>query len=394
MTRRLLVWLWLLVIFQIVRHESSTNELSAADPALVSGRTSTQALFVSNDGTYRRYRIPSLVTTGSDTLLAICEGRAGGGGLTGDVDLVLRRSRDGGATWSPLQVIADLAEDTLGNPCPVVDRSTGTVWLSFTRSPGKFTETQIVTGESSGPTTVWVTHSDDDGVTWSPPRDISATTREKDWGWYGTGPGRGIELRNGRLLIPSYHTERDADSGEAQYRSHVIFSDDHGQTWQRGDTVGWHTAECQAIERRDGAVVLNMRGTNRQGFRTIAISRNGGRTWSVPQLDHTLTEPACQASLLSVTETTHTDVSPRWLFCNPPGDTRRNLTLRISRDEGQSWPVQRLIDAGPTEYSCLTLLPGGDVGLLYELSRPGVLYRPELHFIRIPLADLLKPDHS
>lgn len=356
-------------------------------------RTIPRALFVSNDGTFKRYRIPSLIVTKKGTLLAICEGRVDGGGLTGNIDLVLRRSLDAGLAWQPLQKIADLGDDTLGNPCPVVDRETGTIWLPFTRSPGKFSETQIVAGQSSGPTTVWVIRSDDDGVTWSEPRDISATTRQEKWGWYGTGPGIGIQLANGRLLIPSYHTE----PGSGMYRSHAIFSDDHGETWKLGETVGEHTAECQAIERRDGAVVLNMRGTNKQFFRSTAISRDGGQSWSEPQLDQKLPEPACQGSLLAVNQDKDGRVGnpSYWLFCNPPGATRRNLTLRVSRDEGQSWPIAKLIDAGPTEYSCLAWLPDGQIGLLYELSRAGQTYRPELHFARVPaswLTDSASPE--
>lgn len=359
------------------------RELAAVprDTSMSAART-TQALFVSNDGSFKRYRIPSLLVTKKGTLLAICEGRVDGGGLTGNIDLVLRRSVDAGRTWQPLQTIVDLGNDTLGNPCPVVDRETGTIWLPFTRSPGQFTESQIVAGQSSGPTTVWVIRSDDDGATWSEPRDISATARQEKWGWYGTGPGIGIQLANGRLLIPSYHTE----PGLGIYRSHAIFSDDHGATWKLGETVGEHTAECQAIERRDGAVVLNMRGTNKQGFRSVAISRDGGQTWSEPQLDRNLPEPACQASLLTLPPQ---DNQNRWLFCNPPGSTRRNLTLRLSRDEGQSWPIAKPIDVGPTEYSSLAWLPDSQIGLLYELSRAGQSYRPELHFARIPTSWLM-----
>lgn len=367
--------------FAVLKRELAI--VTSNEQALSSAR-STQALFVSNDGRFKRYRIPSLLVTKSGTLLAICEGRVDGGGLTGNIDLVLRRSLDAGLSWQPVQRIADLDDDTLGNPCPVVDRQTGTIWLPFTRSPGRFNEAQIVGGQSTEPTTVWVTHSDDDGVTWSDPQDISAYTRRPEWGWYGTGPGIGIQLVNGRLLIPSYHTE----PGSGMYRSHVIFSDDHGKTWKLGTTVGEHTAECQAIERRDGAVVLNMRGTNKQFFRSVAISRDGGESWSEPMLDRNLPEPACQAALLGQPMP---DATPSWLFCNPPGSTRRNLTLRLSRDEGQSWPIAKLIDAGPTEYSSLVLLPEGQIGLLYELSRSGQPYRPELHFTRIPTSWLTDP---
>lgn len=344
--------------------------------SLTAAELPTQPLFVSGAG-YARYRIPALLVTAKGTVLAFAEGRVGGGGLVGDIDLVLRRSTNHGRTWLPEQKIADLAADTLGNPCPVLDRATGTIWLPFTRSPGKFTEQQIVAGESPAPTTVWLTHSTDDGRTWSAPRDLSATGRRPEWRWYGTGPGIGIQLASGRLLIPSYHTEPDQ-----KYRSHALFSDDHGATWQLGATVGEHTAECQAAERRDGTVVLNMRGTNKQFRRTLAESQDGGRTWSAPVLEPQLPEPACQAALLALGPPPDT----LWLFSNPPGTTRRALTLRLSRDEGRTWPVARVFDPGPAEYSSLARLGDGEVGLLYELSRTGQPYRPELHFAKFPLS--------
>ncbi|QDU29801.1 Sialidase precursor [Anatilimnocola aggregata] len=345
----------------------------------------TEPLFVSGEGGYGRYRIPALIATKQGTLLAFCEGRVKATGLIGDIDLVLRRSTDGGKTWLPMQKIADASEDTLGNPCPVVDQKTGTIWLPFTRSPGPFSEQQIVDSQSSGPTTVWIIKSDDEGATWSEPRDISATTREPSWTWYGTGPGIGIQLASGRLFIPSYHTERDSK----MYRCHAIFSDDGGRTWQKGETVGEHTAECQAAQRSDGTVVLNMRGTNKQGFRTLATSRDAGETWSKPEIDRTLTEPACQAALIVMNE----PVTDRrlWLFSNPPGTTRHNLTLRASKDEGKTWPVAKVFDPGATEYSSLVSLPGGNLGLLYELSRKGEKYRPQLHFANIPLTWIQAP---
>jgi sialidase-1 len=332
----------------------------------------TQPLFVSGEG-YKRYRIPALIVTAKGTVLAFAEGRVGGGGLVGDIDLVLRRSTNGGKTWLAEQRVADLGEDTLGNPCPVVDRDTGTIWLPFTRSPGKSTEKQIVAGESPAPTTVWLTHSTDDGLTWSAPRDLSATGRRPEWRWYGTGPGIGIQLVTGRLLIPSYHTEPSQ-----MYRSHALYSDDHGATWQL------------AAERRDGTVVLNMRGTNKQFARTLAESKDGGRTWSAPILEKQLPEPACEAALLALRppllkpgQASPLDAS--WLFSNPPGATRRALTIRLSRDEGRTWAASRVFDPGAAEYSCLTRLAEGEIGLLYELSRAGQPYRPELHFAKFPL---------
>jgi len=132
-------------------------------------------------------------------------------------------------------------------------------------------------------------------------------------------------------------------------------------------------------------VVLNMRGTNKQFVRTLAESKDGGRTWSAPWLEKQLPEPACEAALLALRPPLAKagQASPQdslWLFSNPPGATRRALTLRLSRDEGRTWPASRVLDPGAAEYSCLTRLPNGEIGLLYELSRAGQSYRPELHF--------------
>ena len=172
---------------------------SAAEPV------QHERIFHSKHDGFPRFRIPSLVVTNAGVALSICEGRVDGGGLQGNVDLVLRRSTDNGESWSPISLIANAVGDTLGNPCTVVDRVTGHVWVAFTRSPGNFTEAQITRGESEGSTRVFVTRSEDDGRSWSKPRDITTTTKKKGWTWYGTGPGVGIQLIDGRLFIPSYH---------------------------------------------------------------------------------------------------------------------------------------------------------------------------------------------
>lgn len=211
--------------------------------AVVAAEPERVDLFTSGEGGYGRYRIPALTVTDERTVLAVCEGRRKAGGLTGDIDIVLRRSLDGGATWLPMQVVADHGTDTLGNPCLVQDRTTKTLWLLFTKSPGAFTEEQIVAGEPPTSTTVWVTTSTDDGATWSAAREITATTKRDDWRWYGTGPGHGLQLASGRLLIPCYHSV----AGTKVYRSHSVFSDDHGATWRLGGVAGDHTTEPQAL---------------------------------------------------------------------------------------------------------------------------------------------------
>ncbi len=318
-------------------------------------------VFVAGEGGYHTYRIPALAVTPAGTVLAFCEGRKGGRGDAGDIDLLLKRSEDQGATWSDTQIIWDDATNTCGNPAPVVDRTTGTVFLLMTRNLGTDREKDIIAGTSADTRRVFVTSSRDDGRTWDTPREITAEVKRPDWTWYATGPGAGIQLEQGahagRLLIPCDHIERDTN----HYYSHAIYSDDHGATWQLGGRTPAHQVnECQAVELRDGRVLLNMRNYERaRHFRQIAYSSDGGETWTGQQFDESLPEPICQASIRRVGNAI--------LFANPsdPG-ARVNLTVQISRDEAHSWQRLVVLHAGPSAYSDLAELADGRAACLYE----------------------------
>lgn len=349
--------------------------IDAADPAPV-------RLFESGRDGYPRYRIPVLVVTPNGTILAICEGRKGGRGLTGDIDLVARGSMDGGKTWSPLRVIADDEGHTLGNPCAVVDKSTRTVWLAFTRSKGSDTEEGIVAGTSDERTRVLVTSSTDDGATWSKPVDVTTTTKRPDWTWYGTGPGSGIQMKSGRLVVPSYHAQEKT----GVYRSHMVFSDDHGRTWRHGDPVGDHCSECHVVERRDGQLELNSRTTEGPERRTVSRSADGGATWSRATKDESLYDPHCEACLIALPDAA--DKSPQWLFTHPAGPGRRNLTARLSRDEGRTWPIARRLREGDSQYTSLAVLPDGSVGCFYDYWENG---NYQLSFVRFETSWLTDP---
>jgi len=318
-------------------------------------------LFHSGKEGYARYRIPALLAAPDGSLLAFCEGRKDGGGLNGDIDLILKRSADSGRTWGPIERIMDDGDNTLGNPCPVIDRSNGTLWLAYTRSLGSDVENEIVKGTSRERTRVLITHSKNSGRTWSKPIDLTARLRRENWAWYGTGPGIGIQLKDGRLVIPAYHSV--LPSGD--YESHLIYSDDHGKTWKLGGTVGGNSSECQVAQRRDGTLYLNARTLRRTQYRTIATSRDRGASWSRPQFDKALFDPPCQAALLVLPG----QKRPLWLFSHPAGPKRRNLTVRVSFDEGLTWPRSRLLVAGDAQYSSLALLPDGRLGCLFESWR-------------------------
>jgi sialidase-1 len=321
-------------------------------------------VFVSGRDGYHTFRIPAVVVTLKGTLLAFCEGRKHSRSDTGDIDVVLRRSFDGGKTWRPLQVVADAGPDTIGNPCPVVDRRTGTIWLPLTKNLGGEGEQVIRAGTSKGGRTVSLTRSTDDGATWSKPVEITASVRRPDWTWYATGPGCGIQLKSGRLVIPCNHSVK----GSRARHSHVIYSDDGGRTWQIGGVLGEHTNECQVVERADGSLLLNMRSHHGKHRRAVATSQDGGLTWSKVRLDGALVEPVCQASLVRYT-LARDGGKDRLLFVNPASTKRERLTVRLSYDEGKTWPAAKVLYAGPSAYSALAVLPGGTVGCLYERGR-------------------------
>lgn len=358
--------------------------LAAAASAQDAADVSRRDVFTSGADGYHTFRIPSIVLAPNGDLLAFAEGRVNGRGDSGDIDLVMRRSRDGGRTWSDLEVVWDDGAETCGNPCPVVDRETGAILLLMTRNLGRDREPAIIAQESEGTRTVHVTRSTDSGATWSEPEDITAAAKRPDWTWYATGPGAGIQLERGehagRLVIPCDHIE----AGTRHYYSHVIFSDDHGATWQLGGSSPRHRVnECEVVERADGSLLLNMRNYDRaQKRRQVCVSADGGRTFADQRHDEALIEPICQASLRRI----------RWpggdgepgivAFSNPAhGEKRENMTLRLSTDDGATWPWSRVLHAGPSAYSCLVALAGGDIGCLFEADG----YR-RIELVRVPAA--------
>jgi len=337
----------------------------------------SRLLFDSGKEGYPRYRIPSLIVTPKGALLAICEGRNDGGGLTGDIDIVCKRSTDQGATWSDLSRIADAGKDTLGNPCAVVDRDKGVIWLALSCSAGGDLEKDIVRGRTQTRTRVLLCHSRDDGKTWSDLRDITASTKLPEWTWFGAGPGTGVQLADGRLMIPCYH----ADERDRIYRSHVIFSDDHGKTWSASEPAGAYCGECYVVPRRNGEIYLNARTNQGLNRRTVAISKDRGATWSATY-DENLYDPHCQGCVIAIPSPENT--RPIWLFSNPAGPGRHDLTLRVSFDEGKTWPKRQRIASGDGQYTSLAVLPNGRIACLYDAWRDGD-YR--LYFTQFALED-------
>ncbi len=321
-------------------------------------------LFQSGTEGYHTFRIPALVVSQPGTLLAFAEGRKEGRGDAGPIDLVLKRSLDNGASWQPLQIVVTEPGMTCGNPCPVLDRTTGTIWLPFCKNLADGDENLITQGKA--PRTVWITHSTDDGKSWAEPREITDTVKEPAWTWYATGPTHGIQLQSGRLLIPCDHmVGKYFDRARDPYHSHVIYSDDHGETWQIGGIVQIGTNECAVVELANGAVYINCRNYVGEKRRAIAWSHDQGETFTGFRWDEALVEPICQASLVRLPNEL-AGAPDHVLFANPASSTRERLTVRLSSDGCHSWPHAKLLHAGPAAYSDLALLPDGTICCLYE----------------------------
>lgn len=335
-------------------------------------------VFVPKTDGFTSIRIPSVVVTTSGTVLAFAEGRAA------DADqaknkLLLKRSTDGGATWGKVAVIAGDGDRALNNPCAVVERRSGQVLLVYQSYPAGVSERsgQIRPGyEGDRVVRNWLVTSGDDGVTWTKPRDITRETkREQGVTTVAGGPGIGIQLRHGkhagRILFPFN------EGPFGLWNIYAVYSDDAGRTWKMGAAApgalvdagpGKKTStvnEAQFVELSDGSVRFNVRRWAGKAVRKTSLSEDGGATWSKVEDVPELGDPGCMGSVLRFTDPADGGKS-RILYSGPQGTKRANGTVFLSYDEGKTWPVKRVLCEEGFAYSCLTALPDGTVGCLYE----------------------------
>lgn len=313
------------------------------------------------------YRIPALAVTPAGTLLAICDARRDDSSdLPGNIDIVLRRSVDGGATWSPQVVIEDLPPDHgAGDPSLLVDQTTGRAFCFYAYGPPGigFFSSQAGTNDTTDPNTLHahVIWSDDEGLTWSSARDLNPEIKDPAWRGIFASSGVGIQLRGGRLLQP--YAVREA-SGATTSRN--AYSDDHGATWQMGEPAGIDTNESKLVELNFGIVMQNLRH-NSVAARFLSLSFDGGHSFGTMFEDPTLIDPRVNAGLAVLRSRGAGDPDDLLAFTNPWSSSgRQNLEVRFSPDEGTTWPISRLIHPGPAAYSTLLRLPSGMIGLFYE----------------------------
>lgn len=350
-----------------------------------------QDLFEARTHGYKTCRIPGLAVTRNNVVLATGEARPGGGGDYDYNDVLMRRSTDGGRTFEPFVKLVDHKDYGAGpvsNFVMIPDRETGRVHAVFCHDYAR----------------VFYTYSDDDGVGFSDPVEITEVFEpfrdEYPWRVCATGPGHGLQLRNGRLIVPVWLSDSSAGDMGRKHRGHrpsdvtLIYSDDHGASWQRGEFVARNGTEIEgttlvypsetvAVELEDGGVLFNMRSESKNNRRLVAVSPDGATDWQIRGFDPVVNEPVCMASLIR--HSWPTDGEPgRIIFANP--DTldkemrrvidpnpekkahcdRKNLTVRLSEDDCQSWSHSRVLEPGPAGYSDLAVLPDGTILCLYE----------------------------
>ena len=335
-------------------------------------------VFVAGKDTYKSIRIPSVVVAKNGTVLAFAEGRTAKTDQA-ENDIILKRSMDGGKTWSRLQVIHEDGANSLNNPTAVVEQQSGRVFLMYQRIPAHLKERSAQTETGHQGTNIYrnlLVWSDDHGTTWTKPLDVTRTTkRSTNATTIASGPGIGIQLTRGpyrgRLIIPfnegPYH----------QWNNFAVFSEDRGATWQFGENVpgafvqdeklGQRSQinEVQMVELSDGSLRLNSRQFGGEKVRKTSISKNGGATWSRVEDAPELRDPSCNASILRYSFD-DANGRGRLLYSGPDSTKRDTGTIYLSLDDGATWPAKRVLWPGSFAYSVLTRLPDGTVGCLFE----------------------------
>lgn len=364
------------------------------------GRTEVRRMGVgvryAGDDGVAAYRIPGLATTRKGTLLGVYDVRRNNSAdLQEAIDIGVSRSTDGGRTWEPMRIAMTFAgerglppaQSGIGDPSILVDHVTGSVWIVAAHTSGMGNGrawTNSMPGMSEEYTAqLMMVRSNDDGATWSAPVNITPQVKDASWHFLLQGPGRGITMRDGTLVFPIQFI----DSVRMPHAG-IMYSRDHGTTWQISAPARPNTTEAQVAEVTDGVLMLNMRD-NRGGSRAVSVTNDMGRTWSEhPSNRRALREPVCMASLLHVGADENILGRDLLLFSNPDTTNGRNhITIKASTDGGLTWPAEYALLLDEEEgwgYSCLTLIDHETVGILYESSVA------HMTFQSVKLKDLIK----
>lgn len=348
------------------------------------------------------YRIPGMATTNKGTLIAVYDNRYNNcKDLQEDINVGMSRSTDGGQTWEPMKVIMDLKTwgglpeelNGIGDPAVLVDKNTGTIWVAALWLHGRSKQEMAWWASKPGMTEqetgqLMLVKSEDDGLTWSEPINITPQTKDPKWYLFFNGPGTGITLRDGKIIFAAQYK----DENQVPH-STLIYSEDNGQTWHCGTGAKSHTTEAQVVELENGDLMLNMRDDrNRHKYhlsdefhgRSVAITKDFGKTWTEhPTSRKDLTEPNCMASIISYKAKS----GKQYLFFSNPNDAvhRIKTTIKASDDDGETWdklPQVLLYNYGSFGYSCMSVIDDKYIGILYEGAG-------DLYFQKIAISEFI-----
>lgn len=347
------------------------------------------ALRKPKDENVHTYRIPGIVTTNKGTLISVYDIRYDhSGDLPANIDVGMSRSTDGGKTWDAMKTIMNMGRadenSGVGDPSVLFDPVTKTIWVSALWSKGN----RSIAGSGPGLTPeetgqFVVTSSTDDGLTWSKPYSITSQVKNPEWRLFFPGPGNGIAMSDGKIVFPAQYWD-----AQKMPHSTLIYSDDHGKSWNSGIGAKSNTTESQLVETTPGTIMLNMRD-NRGSFRSVATTTDMGKSWTAHSTSYnTLADPVCMGSFIKAKVKVKGVLKDVLFFSNPNVSKapRRDITIKASLDMGETWmPANQLLidERDSFGYSALTKIDDNTIGILYE----GI---SSLLFVRVPVSDIIK----
>lgn len=322
-------------------------------------------LFNMGDYDSQYWRIPALVTAADNSLVAVVDKRGSSlGDLPNTISIMSRRSTDNGKNWSEPVVVAQGGNGkTYGDPAVVLDKKTGNLICMFVGDQGLWNATPY---NRQG---IYVSKSTDNGVSWSEPVAITDQVYANHSSWYAgfAGSGHGLCLKDGRLMFVL--AIRATSATGVPLHNYAIYSDDGGDNWTLSTNAATTAGdEAKVVELEDGDILMSIRNPSK-GNRIFCKSADRGQTWGKAYFETELKDPACNGDIIRYSYSTDegSEGKSRLLHSLPESTTtRENVTIYLSEDDGETWPIKKRLVDGYSAYSSLTVLSDGTIGALVE----------------------------
>jgi len=320
--------------------------------------TNSKDVFIEGENNIHTYRIPTIISTKSNVVFVFAEARHKDQGDAGQIDIVYKKSLDGGKTFGDIVVLRSNNKDTLGNPAPIYDEKLDRIVLLHCFNYGDKGEHIIKTKGATRD--IYCMYTDDEGQNWSEPKNITSQVKHDYWRWYATGPNHGLQMDSGRLIMTCNHSEVSIidENTDTYTSSHIIYSDDHGITWNLGASAPSKTNESCGVYLPNNKLMVNTRTIERGNVRCVFLSSDEGETIDEFHVDDNLICPICQGSIINYKDLL--------IFSNPESTERKNLTVKISKDYGKTWDEKLVLNKSHSSYSDLTINMDDEILCIYE----------------------------